>query len=173
MTRREVDPQKVTAPRIKQRMAEKHLTQNQLAELSGLGLSTIKQYTSGQRLPGKENMKKLSAVLDVTEEWLRGGKYRTVQEEFNESLKEFEATVDYKKLRAEIKQIHRFYNFFDFGSDVQTHYTKYVDDPTEGKVITDSLENHLTEKQLKAIRKQVEGFIYYTVDQEIKKGENK
>ena len=162
MTRREVDPQKVTAPRIKQRMGEKHLTQNQLAELSGLGLSTIKQYTSGQRLPGKENMKKLSAVLDVTEEWLRGGKYRTVQEEFNESLKEFEATVDYKK-----------YNFFDFGSDVQTHYTKYVDDPTEGKVITDSLENHLTEKQLKAIRKQVEGFIYYNVDQEIKKGENK
>ena len=172
MTKRTVNPRTITGPRIKRQMKEKGITQSELANMTGLGLSTIKQYTSGSRLPGEKNLSLIADALGVSVIWLLGGEYRTEKEETEAFFKRFDSTVDHNKLLEDIKKAEQFNRTFDFSSAVHNHYTKYTDSE-EGRVITDSLEDHLTARQLKKIRKQIEGFIFYTIDSELKKGETK
>lgn len=68
MSYRIYDPN-IVASRIKQLRKEKGITQSELAEGSGLGLSTIKQYESKTRVPDKHNLSLLANYFFVDEDW--------------------------------------------------------------------------------------------------------
>lgn len=71
MSYRIYDPN-IVASRIKQLRKEKGITQSELAEGSGLGLSTIKQYESKTRVPDKHNLSLLANYFFVDENWIIG-----------------------------------------------------------------------------------------------------
>lgn len=58
--------------RLRQVMKEKGLTQKELAQLSELNLSTVKNYTAENTVPNPDNLMKLAAALDVSPDWLTG-----------------------------------------------------------------------------------------------------
>lgn len=51
--------------RIKERRAALHVTQERLAELSGVGLRTLKQFESGKGNPTLLTLQKISDVLGM------------------------------------------------------------------------------------------------------------
>jgi len=51
---------------IKQYRNEKHLTQEELAALSGINVSTIKKYECGERNPKPEQLLKIARALDIS-----------------------------------------------------------------------------------------------------------
>ena len=55
-------------------MKSKRLRQKDLADISGLSIGTVKQYTAGLRVPEKHNLMLLSKALDVSENYLLGVK---------------------------------------------------------------------------------------------------
>lgn len=59
-----------TAEIIRKRRKEKHITQQTLAELSGLSVMSIRRYesrnTTNRRTPNVEESKRIAAVLDLT-----------------------------------------------------------------------------------------------------------
>ena len=76
----------ITSSRIKELRKEKNLTQKELAEGANLGLTTIKKYESGIRVPEKYNLSLLANYFDVYEGWITGeSKYKNIYEEFAES----------------------------------------------------------------------------------------
>lgn len=88
MTRRYADPV-LFAERLKLLMDEQNLLQKNLAALTGLGCSTIKQYTSGRRIPENANLNKLASALNVSPLWLVGlSDYRTDREQMQVKLHE-------------------------------------------------------------------------------------
>lgn len=48
-------------------MKEKHISAKQLSEMTGIGLSSIKKYSSKERAVSVKNAKKIADVLNV--EW--------------------------------------------------------------------------------------------------------
>jgi transcriptional regulator with XRE-family HTH domain len=50
---------------VKERRAELHVTQETLAELSGVGLRTLKQFESGKGNPTLQTLQKLTDVLGM------------------------------------------------------------------------------------------------------------
>ena len=57
------------AQELRQRREQLGVTQEYLAELSGVGLRTIKSFESGKANPRLETMKKLSDVLSMELIW--------------------------------------------------------------------------------------------------------
>lgn len=57
------------AQELRQRREQLGVTQEYLAELSGVGLRTIKSFESGKANPRLETMKKLSDVLGMELVW--------------------------------------------------------------------------------------------------------
>ncbi len=57
------------AQELRQRREQLGVTQEYLAELSGVGLRTIKSFESGKANPRLETMKKLSDVLGMELIW--------------------------------------------------------------------------------------------------------
>jgi transcriptional regulator with XRE-family HTH domain len=51
--------------RIKERREELHVTQENLSELSGVGLRTLKQFESGKGNPTLQTVSKLAEVLGL------------------------------------------------------------------------------------------------------------
>ena len=62
----------LTAKRLKEAMAEKHLSQQQLANASGVSKYCISYYVNGRHSPDNIQAYKLSKVLEVSPEWLMG-----------------------------------------------------------------------------------------------------
>ena len=58
--------------RLKLIMKGQEITQTKLAEITGLGKSSISQYCSGKNIPSKANLKIIADALDVSGEWLLG-----------------------------------------------------------------------------------------------------
>lgn len=117
-TKRYCDP-KVFKERLKTIMLEKGYTQRQLAEVTGLGLSTVKQYTSGQRTPEKQNLSIIAAKLGVLEDWLIGAvEYRTIWEKFDTEL----SAEGLQALQAEIKRAEKELSAFDFTDEIISKY---------------------------------------------------
>lgn len=54
------------------RMSTKGMTLRKLSETTGLAVSTITKYESGERTPNKENLKKIADALDTTLEYFYG-----------------------------------------------------------------------------------------------------
>lgn len=63
---------KTTASRLRKLRKEKGITQLELAKQCGLGLSTIKQYECGYRVPEVWNLCVLADFYDVAPQWLIG-----------------------------------------------------------------------------------------------------
>jgi len=59
-----------TAKRLKDAMIEKGLTQQQLANQSGVTKSCISHYINGKNVPDNFQAYKLAQVLEVSPEWL-------------------------------------------------------------------------------------------------------
>lgn len=66
------DLQDVFGKRLKRFMQEKNMTQRKLAKATGLTDVTISRYTNGTRLPGADELLKLSNALSVSADDLIG-----------------------------------------------------------------------------------------------------
>lgn len=71
MPRKKYDPS-IVMGKIKQLRKEKGVTQKELAEGAGIGLSTVKQYETGKRVPDQFNLKRMADYFGVFEEWIMG-----------------------------------------------------------------------------------------------------
>lgn len=117
-TKRYCDPN-IFKERLKTIMSEKGYTQRQLAEVTGLGLSTVKQYTSGQRTPEKQNLSIIAAKLGVLEDWLIGAvEYRTMFEKFDAEM----GAAGLQILQADVKSAQKEQAVFDFSDDIIGKY---------------------------------------------------
>jgi transcriptional regulator with XRE-family HTH domain len=56
--------------RLKQAMAEREISQAELAALIGKGKSSVSQYISGKNVPKDDVQQKIAEVLDCTVEFL-------------------------------------------------------------------------------------------------------
>ena len=63
---------KTFVDRLKYAMSIKNMKQAELAELTGIGKSSISQYLSGQYMPKQKNLYLIAKALDVNEDWLIG-----------------------------------------------------------------------------------------------------
>jgi transcriptional regulator with XRE-family HTH domain len=63
---------KIFAERLKALRIEKNLTLVALAELTGLGISTLSQYENGEREVKTVNLLKIMKFFDVTADYLLG-----------------------------------------------------------------------------------------------------
>lgn len=152
LTKRYTDP-KVVAARVKGLMLEKKWKQTDLAEASGLSLSTIKQYTAGRRVPEKENLSRLAKALQVDEDYLTGASpYRNIWEAYDAKLGD-KGLAD---LRNDVKKTRQFFNQFDFSEYVISNFG-------------DSDLVNLPEKKTHQMIAEIENFISYTVEKYLKK----
>lgn len=62
----------LTANRLRKAMKEKGLTQQALANISGVTKSSISHYVNGKNVPDNFQAFKLSKVLDCDPSWLMG-----------------------------------------------------------------------------------------------------
>lgn len=86
MTYRIYDPE-IVSSRIKELRTEKGITQQELADGTQLGLSTIKQYESGRRVPDKYNLSVIANYFGVLEGWIIGKtEYKTWLSKFDEEI---------------------------------------------------------------------------------------
>lgn len=58
------------AKRLNQALAERQMTQTELAAAIGKGKSSVSQYLSGRSIPRANVQEKIAEVLDCTVEWL-------------------------------------------------------------------------------------------------------
>lgn len=102
-----------TGERIKAARKSKKITQAELAKVSGLGLSSIQRYESGERSPTLGAIKRISDALDVSFENLVGSEAQLSPEEWAETgkrisegflkmliLDDFDKLNEYGKYRA-------------------------------------------------------------------------
>lgn len=62
----------VFANRLRGKRAERHMTQQDLASLVGLSLTTICKYETAESTPSAGNVYALSVALGTTPQWLMG-----------------------------------------------------------------------------------------------------
>lgn len=60
--------------RLRQAIADKHITASELSRLSGVGKSDISNYLNGKYLPKQDKIFLLSQALGVDPDWLMTGK---------------------------------------------------------------------------------------------------
>ena len=66
----------ITSARLKSALQQKGYSQQDIAELSGVGKASISQYMNGLHAPGYDSAKKMARYLGVSPEYLMGyGKY--------------------------------------------------------------------------------------------------
>ena len=79
----------VIAERIKTLRKEKGITQKELADGAKIGLSTVKQYETGKRVPEKHNLSLIANYFGVLEGWIVGDTpYKTIFEKIDGELGE-------------------------------------------------------------------------------------
>lgn len=61
-----------TARRLRQALERKGYTQQDLADMSGIGKSSISHYVNGTHAPGNISAYKMAQCLGVSPEWLMG-----------------------------------------------------------------------------------------------------
>ncbi len=62
----------LTAERIKEAMNDMHITQQELADKSNIGKSSISHYVNGSNEPGNKSAYLMAQVLKVDPAWLMG-----------------------------------------------------------------------------------------------------
>ena len=66
------DNSKMFSRRLKQRMLEKDMTQETLAELTGLKRQTISLYQRGENVPAADSLAMIAKALECSTDWLLG-----------------------------------------------------------------------------------------------------
>lgn len=62
----------LTAKRLQAALADANISQQELAEKSGVSKASISQYMNGSHAPGNISAKKIGKILDVESMWLMG-----------------------------------------------------------------------------------------------------
>ena len=106
MPRKKYDPS-IVMEKIKQLRKEKGVTQKELAEGAGIGLSTVKQYETGKRVPDQFNLKRMADYFGVLEEWIMG------ETPYKNDLERIYATVSDEQYA----EIHKELAFWDWLED--------------------------------------------------------
>lgn len=90
---------------LKNLRLEKKITQRELAQITGLSISSIISYENGLREPNSKAMAALERYFDVSGDFLRGN---IDKENFYEKSAQIQSTLDYSiSLMAELKeQLH-------------------------------------------------------------------
>ena len=103
LTKRKYDVAEVTA-RIRQLKEEKGVTLQEIATGAEIGLSTVKQYMTGKRIPDQFNLKRIADYFGVLDDWIIGkSPYRTIFEQMDAEI----GDEGLAEIRKEVK-------FFDF-----------------------------------------------------------
>lgn len=98
MPRKKYDPS-VVMKKIKQLRKEKGVTQKELAEGAGIGLSTVKQYETGKRIPDQFNLKRIADYFGILEGWIVGETpYKTDIERISATVSDEQYAEIYKEL---------------------------------------------------------------------------
>lgn len=86
LTKRKYDVAEVTA-RIRQLKEEKGVTLQEIATGAEIGLSTVKQYMTGKRIPDQFNLKRIADYFCVLDDWIIGkSPYRTIFEQMDAEI---------------------------------------------------------------------------------------
>lgn len=67
-----VENESIIICRLKQALAERHMTMSELSKKSGIDKSIISRYLHNKALPKVSAIEKMSAVLSVSPAWLSG-----------------------------------------------------------------------------------------------------
>ncbi len=62
----------IVGQRFKEALADAHLTQQELADKTGIGKSSISQYCNGTNCPARDRSEILGRILKVNPAWLMG-----------------------------------------------------------------------------------------------------
>lgn len=88
MTKRKYDVSEVTA-KIRLLKEEKGVTLQEIATGAGIGLSTVKQYVTGKRIPDQFNLKRIADYFGVLDDWIIGkSPYRNIFEKIDAEVGE-------------------------------------------------------------------------------------
>lgn len=128
MPRKKYDPS-VVMKKIKQLRKEKGVTQKELAEGAGIGLSTVKQYETGKRVPDQFNLKRMADYFGVLEEWIMG------ETPYKNDVERISATVSDEQY-AEIYKELAFWNWMRKQFDLDFDLSQYSPDQL-GKLESD------------------------------------
>lgn len=86
LTKRKYDVAEVKA-RIRQLKEEKGVTLQEIATGAEIGLSTVKQYMTGKRIPDQFNLKRIADYFGVLDDWIIGkSPYRTIFEQMDAEI---------------------------------------------------------------------------------------
>lgn len=86
LTKRKYDVAEVTA-RIRQLKEEKGVTLQEIATGAEIGLSAVKQYMTGKRIPDQFNLKRIADYFGVLDDWIIGkSPYRTIFEQMDAEI---------------------------------------------------------------------------------------
>lgn len=77
----------LTAKRLQLALSSANISQQELAEKSGVSKSSISQYVNGSHAPGNISAKKIGKILDVESMWLMGFDVEMRKEISSESAK--------------------------------------------------------------------------------------
>ena len=96
----------VTAKRIREAMSDMGLTQQELADKTKLGKSSISHYVNGSNEPGNKSAYVLAEVLNVNPAWLMGldvPKEKGIDNLDDRNAKALELLTRYEKATPEIQ----------------------------------------------------------------------
>ena len=76
----------ITAKRIREAMQDKGMSQQELADISKIGKSSISHYVNGTNEPGNKSAYMLAKALDVNPAWLMGLEVNKKIDEFSDEM---------------------------------------------------------------------------------------
>ena len=142
MPRKKYDPS-IVMGKIKQLRKEKGVTQKELAEGAGIGLSTVKQYETGKRVPDQFNLKRMADYFGVFEEWIMG------ETPYKNIFEQFDAKVGDEGL-AEIRKEIAFWDWLE--ENFEFDFLQY------------------SQEQLGKLESDIKDYIKFKIDQRKKEG---
>lgn len=123
----------LTAKRLQLALSNTNMNQQELANKSGVGKSSISQYMNGSHVPNRDNAEKLASVLNVEKLWLMGF---DVEMEIakHDSSGEYTKAVDQigKNDRAAQKMIIEFCKLSEDNKKRMLAYVEYLKNLNEG-----------------------------------------
>lgn len=86
------------ARNLKKTMQERNMTQTELAELTGIGKSSISQYLSGKNEPSNKRIEKIADALECSVAYLNGLTEISDETDSNNGLKNIPVTIAAQRL---------------------------------------------------------------------------
>lgn len=134
MTKRKYDVSEVTE-RIRQLKEEKGVTLQEIATGAGIGLSTVKQYVTGKRIPDQFNLKRIADYFGVLDDWIIGkSPYRNVFQQIDAEIGE----EGLHKIRKEVA----FWNWLEENFDFD--FSRYS--PEQLETLEHDVRNYIQSK---------------------------